>query len=90
MFGLTAALPLGAALAQASAPRPAATQAAKPGPATATAVDPIAPRPEGQQAAEPLAPLPPPPPPVWRPDQARALLNYIYNVGREGLNPYDY
>lgn len=40
--------------------------------------------------AEPLAPLPPPPPPLWRPDQARALLNYIYNVGREGLSPADY
>lgn len=90
LFGLTAAMPLGGALAQASAPQPVATQAAKPGPATAVAVDPNAPRPEGQQASEPLAPLPPPPPPVWRPDQARALLNYIYNVGREGLNPYDY
>ncbi len=44
----------------------------------------------GQPGAEPLAPLPAPPPPLWQQDQARALLNYIYNIGREGLNPADY
>ena len=90
LFGLAAATPLGAVLAQASMPQPVSTEVVKPGAATAKAVDPMAPRPEGQQAEEPLAPLPPAPPPLWRPDQARALLNYIYNVGREGLNPHDY
>ena len=69
---------------QPGAPKPAAT-------AQPAQVDPIAPLPEGQPApAQEAEPLPPPPPPLWRPDQARALLNYIYNVGREGLNPYDY
>jgi murein L,D-transpeptidase YcbB/YkuD len=77
MYAVMAAVPAGSVLAQ---PAPKA--------------DPIAPLPEGQAApaatpAEP-APLPPPPPPVWRPDQARVLLNYIYNIGREGLSPADY
>ena len=89
MLALAAGLPLGAALAQQpAAPRPVAPRT--PAPATTQQV---APQAEGQlpaAQAEPLAPLPPPPPPLWRPDQARALLNYIYGVGREGLNPYDY
>jgi murein L,D-transpeptidase YcbB/YkuD len=88
MLALTA-MPVGAALGQQPAspqPQPPRTTA----PAAPSATDPNVPAAEGQQAAEPLAPLPPPPPPVWRPDQARALLNYIYSVGREGLNPYDY
>src|SRR5687767_13029450 len=85
MLAASAAIPFGAAMAQQPvASKPPAT--AKP-----AQVDPIAPLPEGQPAPAPEAePLPPPPPPLWRPDQARALLNYIYNVGREGLNPYDY
>ncbi|MFL6856185.1 MAG: L,D-transpeptidase family protein [Sphingomicrobium sp.] len=77
LFSVIAAVPLGAALAQ-----------------SAVTADPMAPLPEAMPAApaaqaEP-APLPPPPPPLWQPAQARALLNYIYNVGREGLSPADY
>ena len=94
LFGFTVALPLGAVLAQPSAAQPATTTVARPAPpATPAPSDPIGPLPEGaaQPApAEALPPAPPPPPPFWRPDQARALLNYIYNIGREGLNPYDY
>jgi murein L,D-transpeptidase YcbB/YkuD len=93
LFSVSVAMPLGAALAQASAPQPAATQVAKPAPAPPAKVDPIAPLPEGTTQAPPaeaVPPPPPPPPPFWPPDQARALLSYIYNVGREGLNPYDY
>ena len=90
LFGVSVALPLGAALAQ-SAPAPGASQAvAQPSPTPAQA-DPMAPLPEGTgQAPAEAAPPPPPPPPLWRPDQARALLNYIYNIGREGLDPADY
>ena len=87
MVALSVGIPLGAAVAQQPvAPKPAGPQTAAPaGPSSAAPA-------AGQAApaAEPLAPLPPPPPPLWRPDQAKALLNYIYNVGREGLNPYDY
>ena len=89
LFGVTVAMPLGALLAQ--APQPAATQDAKP--ASPAPADPIGPLPEGAKQGDPaeaVPPPPPPPPPLWRPDQARALLNYIYNVGREGLNPADY
>jgi L,D-transpeptidase YcbB len=89
LFSVTVAMPLGALLAQ--APTPAATQVGKP--ALTAPADPIGPLPEGAQQgtpAEAVPPPPPPPPPLWRPDQARALLNYIYNVGREGLNPADY
>ncbi len=75
MLALVAGVPLGAAIAQ---------QPAAPAPMPSTAGQPAA------TESEPLAPLPPPPPPLWRPDQARMLLNYIYNVGREGLKPYDY
>lgn len=89
ILAASAAIPLGAAIAQ----QPAAPKPAVPA-ASAPKADPIAPLPAGTAQAAPaqeeLAPLPPPPPPLWRPDQARALLNYIYNVGREGLNPYDY
>jgi murein L,D-transpeptidase YcbB/YkuD len=60
---------------------------AQPAPAT----DPIAPLPEGAQTAPVEAPPPPPPlPPLWQVPQAQALLNYIRNVGREGLSPEDY
>jgi murein L,D-transpeptidase YcbB/YkuD len=77
IFSIIAAVPFGAGLAQ-----------------SAVTADPMAPLPEAKPGApaaqaEP-APLPPPPPPLWQPAQARALLNYIYNVGREGLSPADY
>lgn len=65
-----------------------------PAPATTPKSDPIGPLPEGAAQATPEqaepAPPPPPPPPVWQVPQAQALLNYIYNVGKEGLNPADY
>ena len=90
MFVGVAAMPLTSVVAQtAAAPAPAATPVAK---APAKPVDPIAPLPEGTQPpaqAEP-APLPPPPPPIWQVGQAQSLLNYINNVGREGLSPADY
>ena len=88
LFGVSVAMPV-AVLAQASAPQPPSAPAAGTPAATAPA-DPIGPLPEGAQQAVPAEPVPPPPPPLWRPDQARALLNFVYNVGREGLNPYDY
>jgi L,D-transpeptidase YcbB len=92
ILAASAAFPLGAAIAQ-QQPKPAA-QTATPASPAAPKADPIGPLPgtaaQQMPAQEELAPLPPPPPPVWRPDQARAMLNYIYNVGREGLNPYDY
>jgi murein L,D-transpeptidase YcbB/YkuD len=94
LFAATAALPLTSVSGQAAAPKPAVPKVQAPAAAVQAPAkaDPAAPQAvAGQQAApEPLAPLPPPPPPLWRPEQARALLNYIYNVGREGLNPYDY
>ena len=93
LFGVTVALPLGAVLAQPSTPQPATTTVARPAPASPAPADPIGPLPDGAAQpvpAEAVPPPPPPPPPFWRPDQARALLNYIYTIGREGLNPYDY
>jgi murein L,D-transpeptidase YcbB/YkuD len=90
LFAVTAAMPLGMVLAQAPAAQPtvpgAQAPAASPAPASPDTAAPASQTP----GAEPLAPLPPPPPPVWQPEQARALLNYIYNIGREGLNPADY
>jgi len=56
-------------------------------------VDPIAPLPDAaaQPAqAEPEAAPPPPPPPIWSVMQAKALLDYINDIGREGLSPADY
>ena len=88
LFGVTVAMPV-AVLAQASAPQPPSAPAAG-APAATSPAGPIGPLPEGAQQAVPAEPVPPPPPPLWRPDQARALLNFVYNVGREGLNPYDY
>lgn len=83
-------MPLGAVLAQAPVVQPATPRVQPPAPSPAT-VSPNAPAAATQApVGEPLAPLPPPPPPIWQPDQARALLNYIYNIGREGLNPADY
>ena len=92
LFGISVAMPLGAVLAQASAPQPqpAPANVANPAPAAPSQADPIGPLPEGAEQAAPAEAVPPPPPPFWRPEQARALLNYIYTIGREGLNPYDY
>ena len=79
MLASVAAVPLSAAWAQASPqPAPAAPQS-----------DPMAPLPEAAQPAPP-AELPPPPPPLWQPYQAQSLLNYIRQVGRDGLSPGDY
>jgi murein L,D-transpeptidase YcbB/YkuD len=91
LFAVTAALPLGSVMGQAAAPRPATPRAQGPAavPPNAAPAENAA-ETEQQAAQEPLAPLPPPPPPLWRPEQARALLNYIYNVGAEGLSPADY
>jgi len=96
MFTVVAAMPLVSAMAQPTAPaptKPAATPIAKPvAGQTAKPVDPMAPLPEGTQApAQPEpAPLPPPPPPLWQVAQVQSLLNYINNIGSEGLSPADY
>jgi murein L,D-transpeptidase YcbB/YkuD len=93
LFSVAVAMPLGGALAQTTTAQPAAPQVARPGLPAPKPVDPIGPLPEGAQQAPPaeaVPPPPPPPPPIWQPEQARALLNYIYNVGREGLSPADY
>lgn len=70
-------VPLTAAVAQ-SAPAPKA--------------DPIAPLPDATTKAAEVPPAPEPelPPPLWQVDQVRALLSYIYNVGKDGLSPTDY
>ena len=89
MFAAVGAVPMVSAVAQpsASAPtpqaRPAASQPARP-------ADPIAPLPEGATPPEQVQQLPPPPPPVWQVMQAKALLDYTNNIGREGLSPADY
>ena len=93
LFSAAIALPASAALAQSAEPAQASPKAQSPSAAT-TKADPIGPLPDdgaqaAPEAAEP-APLPPPPPPIWQVPQAHALLNYIYNVGKEGLNPTDY
>ena len=79
MFAISAAMPLGAVLAQSAAPADPIGPLPDSSPAAA------APQPE---PAPP--PPPPPPPPVWEPAQASALLSYIQWVGREGLTPADY
>ena len=81
-----AAVPVAMAAAQPAAAPPVAS--AKPT-AQSKPVDPIAPLPEGATQAE-QAPLPPPPPPIWQVVQAKALLDYINDIGREGLSPADY
>jgi murein L,D-transpeptidase YcbB/YkuD len=95
MFTAMAAVPLASLAAQPAKPAP--VTATKPVAApSAKPVDPIAPLPEGAQAPTPgqpqpeRAPLPPPPPPMWEVMQAKSLLDYINNVGREGLSPADY
>ena len=77
-FGLSVIM-ASAALAPLSA---AWGQSAPPG-------DPIAPLPEAAQPATP-AEAPPLPPPLWQANQAQTLLNYIRQVGRDGLSPADY
>ena len=77
LFGLSAAV-----AAVAAVPLSAAWGQAKPS-------DPIAPLPEAAQPA-PSVELPPPPPPLWQPFQAQALLAYVRQVGRDGLSPADY
>ena len=60
---------------------------------SAPVADPIAPLPEKSvppAEAAPPAPEPELPPPLWRADQAQALLAYINRVGAEGLTPIDY
>jgi len=89
-FTAMAGVPLSMAAAQpAAAPAgPATRPAVQPKP-----VDPIAPLPDAaaQPAqAEPEAAPPPPPPPIWSVMQAKALLDYINDIGREGLSPADY
>lgn len=94
MFTAVAAMPLVSAAAQPATPaasKPAVTPPAKPMMAqTAKPVDPMAPLPEEAQAQPEAAPLPPPPPPLWQVMQAKALLDYINSIGREGLSPADY
>lgn len=94
MFTAVAAMPLVSAAAQPAAPavtKPAVTPPAKPITAQTTkSVDPMAPLPEGTPAQPEVAPLPPPPPPLWQVMQAKSLLDYINNIGREGLSPADY
>ena len=77
-FGLSVIM-ASAALAPLSA---AWGQSAPPG-------DPIAPLPEAAQPAAPVE-APPLPPPLWQANQAQTLLNYIRQVGRDGLSPADY
>ena len=96
MFSAAVVLPAGTVLAQAASPSQPAPRIQLPATKTATSpakADPIGPLPEGAtQSAVPgeAEPAPPPPPPIWQVPQAHALLNYIYNVGREGLDPDDY
>jgi murein L,D-transpeptidase YcbB/YkuD len=93
MFMGLAAVPLTSLVARPA--KPAVAPSAKPVAApSAKPVDPIAPLPEGAQPPAPAQPepepLPPPPPPLWEVMQAKSLLDYINNVGREGLSPADY
>lgn len=81
-------LPLGTAIAQTTAPQRAPKPAAPKSDPMAPLPDAAAPAVAGQDAAP--AEVPPPPPPLWQPAQARALLQYIYNVGNEGLSRADY
>ena len=77
--GLVAAQPVGRACAPQAAPKPGRPDRA----AARWRRCPCAAQPEP-------APLPPPPPPLWQVHQAQTLLNYINDVGREGLSPADY
>jgi murein L,D-transpeptidase YcbB/YkuD len=105
MFAVTAAMPLGASVAQSSAPAdpigplPEASAKAPPAQAKAPPAQAKAAPAQGQLAPAPteavptqtdLGPLPPPPPPIWQFNQAAALLTYIQWIGREGLDPADY
>ena len=85
-----AGAPAAIAVAQPSAAPGAVPPLAKPAPQPKPA-DPIGPLPEGAAQQQPAAePAPPLPPPVWQLMQAKALLDYINNVGSEGLSPSDY
>jgi murein L,D-transpeptidase YcbB/YkuD len=92
VFSVVAAVPLASLAAQAAQPvqQPAAPTPKPDAPQPSKSVDPIAPLPEGAQVPAQPEPLPPPPPPLWQVQQAQSLLNYINNVGREGLSPADY
>ena len=98
IFAVTAAIPLGSSLAQSAAPADPIGPLPESTVQVAPAQGKAAPA-QGQSPPTPtepvptqadLAPLPPPPPPVWRFDQAAALLTYIQWIGREGLDPADY
>jgi murein L,D-transpeptidase YcbB/YkuD len=89
VFSVVAAVPL-ASLAAQPVQQPAAPTPKPDAPQPSKSVDPIAPLPEGAQVPAQPEPLPPPPPPLWQVQQAQSLLNYINNVGREGLSPADY
>ena len=55
--------------------------------------DPMAPLPDARTAptvAEPVVPVPAPPPPLWQIGDVRALQAYIATIGSEGLDPRDY
>ena len=69
--------------AQAVAPPSAASMAAQPAPAAPGAVPQVT---EVQPAPVPQTL----PPPIWDMGSVAALLQYIQQVGREGLNPADY
>lgn len=82
LFAATASLPIGLAAAQV-APAPGATPQAAPAP-TPQAIPPAA-----------TVPAPPPapvvlPPPVWQISDVQQLLDFIRNIGSEGLDPRDY
>jgi len=94
IFTAMAAVPLSAVLAQPAEPvaapaKPTAAPAARPV-LQPKPTDPIAPLPEGAETVPPVAPEPPLPPLVWQMLQAKALLDYINGIGREGLSPADY
>jgi murein L,D-transpeptidase YcbB/YkuD len=83
------ALGAGSALAQVATPTVPVT--------TVPRVDPLAPAGSQSQPAAPATtaePAPAPvielPPPVWQAAQATELLDYVRQIGREGLDPRDY
>ena len=93
LFSAAIALPAGVVLAQPAQPVQPTPKAQVPATGSPAKSDPIGPLPDAattQAAPAEATPLPPPPPPIWQEQQAHALLNYIYNVGREGLDPADY
>ncbi len=86
-----AVIPTGAAVAQIAKPvDPIAPlpEVAKPAPTAVAGQSPAASQPPTTSQPD-ISPVPPPPP-LWQPAQAQALLAYIANVGRDGLSPADY